>query len=1321
MSLVEGSLVAGRYLVEQLAGKGGMGEIFRARDVISGAAVALKVLPESVDEVTAFERFRREARVLADLRHPGIVGYLDQGKTQDGRPFLAMEWLAGQDLSGRLAHGPLGIDECVTLLANAGDALAAAHRSGVVHRDIKPSNLFLRDNQIDRVTLLDFGIARWVLATTVITGSGNMIGTPAYMAPEQARGGRDLGPGADVFALGCVLFECLTGRPAFSGASLMAILAKILFEEAPRAGALRPGVPPALDALCARMLAKRPDERPRDGAEVAAALAELDRSTALPLLSSPPPADRARPSALTRKERRVLSVALVGPPPRLSLRGLSPDAPTQSVVVPADLSRDIESLGGCLELLADGSFLVTLADGGVATDQAAQAARCALALRAAAGDRPTALATGRVEVTAGPPAGELIDRAVRMLAQPAPVFHGAPAPAAGRGEPVAPIAIDEVTAGLLDARFEVLETEAGLWLRGEEALAKGARKLLGKPTACVGRDWEVATLEALLAGCIEESRSRAVLVTAPAGVGKSRLAYELMRRVRQRQEPVAVWIGRGDPLRKGAAFGMLRHALLGACGIRGGEPLEARREALLARVAERARASDARWVAEFLGELLGAPFPDEESAPLRAARNDARLMGDQMRRAWLNFVGAACAAQPLLLVLEDLHWGDLPTVQFIHDALRQLEDRPLLVLALARPDVHALFPGLWAGRDLQEIQLKELSPRASARLVRQVLGDEVSAETLARLVAQADGNAFYLEELIRATVEQRREALPETVLSMVQSRLERLDSAARQALRAASVFGRAFWPGAVEALLGGPGDGPALAEHLERLERLEWIGARDESRFEGEREFVFRHALVREAAYGMLTDQDRALGHRLAGEWIERASDPSAAEIAEHFDRGGEALRAAAFYQRAAAQALAANDLGAVLSWTGRALDLGLGGEPRGEAFLLRAEAHHWRGELAEAAHWASRAVEALPRRSAPWYDAVREATVLMSRLGQHDDLARLGSQLADAWTGEAATGPLVVATAETALYMMFSGCHAQCAPLQAWLDAAAERFRDDPGVWAAVLHELGYRELYARRYSASRDLFERAAVHHERAGNLRHACFIRIDLGFQEYLLGAYPQAVALIRVALAGAERMGLDLAVAWSNVYLAAPLDRLGALDEARAIVTKVIAVSEVHGDRLLAVLARTYLASFLRRAGDLAGAEAEAQRALHPLDPPMPIQVFARATLADVLLESGRASEALAEARAALALLSSLERGEDGESLARLVHAKALFAAGDLPAARAAIAHARAMLLETAARIDEPGRRESFLHRVEENVRTLDLARAWLDEGLAAQAV
>ncbi|HEX7559352.1 MAG TPA: serine/threonine-protein kinase, partial [Usitatibacter sp.] len=360
-----------RFEIEQQIATGGMGEVFRARDLVAGEVVAVKVMTDGREDRTA--RFAREVELLSELAHPGIVRYVSHGATPSGEIFLAMEWLHGEDLKGRLEREALTMSEAVTLATRVAEALGAAHARGIVHRDLKPSNLFLPGGSIEQVKVLDFGIAHRD-GRTQLTQTGTMIGTPGYMAPEQARSGGMIDARVDVFALGCVLFQCLTGTPVFEGDNAASILAKILFGEAPRVSALWPDVPADLDALVAQMLAKEPSHRPSDGANLAAALAALG-----PLAHSASVAPRPRvgkPSAITGSERRFLSVVLLGSV--VKDEGDEGDEDDDEA-----LRRTSKPYGGHLEQLADGSTIVVLeGDGQVATDQAAQAARCALALRA---------------------------------------------------------------------------------------------------------------------------------------------------------------------------------------------------------------------------------------------------------------------------------------------------------------------------------------------------------------------------------------------------------------------------------------------------------------------------------------------------------------------------------------------------------------------------------------------------------------------------------------------------------------------------------------------------------------------------------------------------------------------------------------------------------------------------------------------------------------------------------------------------------------------------------------------------------------------------
>src|SRR5262249_27559559 len=269
-------------------------------------------------------------------------------------------------------------------------------------------------------------------------------------------------------------------------------LGKILFGEVPRISALWPEVPEDLDALIARMLSKDPALRPSDGVNLAAALGLLGpqvHSTAVA-----PRGHAVHHSALTSSERRFLSVVLLA-------------AADGDPLAEDELHRAIRPFGGRIEQLASGLTIVMVdAERAVATDQATQAARCALAIRELARQRPMAIAMGRAESTSKLPETEVIDRALQLLAvQP-------PAPAV-----LLPIALDEISAGLLDVRFDVTETPAGWMLRGKRTVMPGTRTLLGRPTSCVGRDWELNALTTILDECIDEPAARTVIVTAAAG------------------------------------------------------------------------------------------------------------------------------------------------------------------------------------------------------------------------------------------------------------------------------------------------------------------------------------------------------------------------------------------------------------------------------------------------------------------------------------------------------------------------------------------------------------------------------------------------------------------------------------------------------------------------------------------------------------------------------------------------------------------------------------------------------------------------------------
>ena len=263
----------GDYLIDQPLGEGGVGIVFRAvRE--DGAVVALKVLkPGVVTDATATRRFAREARPAAEVAHPHLIDVLDAGDV-DGTAFLAMRYVAGGSLQDRIgAHGPLPVAATARLAAEVAAALDALHAAGFVHRDVKPSNILLDDAR--GALLTDFGLAKRK-DYSMLTSPGQVLGTLDYIAPELLRGAEP-GPGTDLYALGCVVFECLAGTPPFGGRSVFEVGMAHLGDPPPNPCHGRDDVPPALSRHVLAALAKRPEERPASATAYAELLIDAAR------------------------------------------------------------------------------------------------------------------------------------------------------------------------------------------------------------------------------------------------------------------------------------------------------------------------------------------------------------------------------------------------------------------------------------------------------------------------------------------------------------------------------------------------------------------------------------------------------------------------------------------------------------------------------------------------------------------------------------------------------------------------------------------------------------------------------------------------------------------------------------------------------------------------------------------------------------------------------------------------------------------------------------------------------------------------------------
>jgi tetratricopeptide (TPR) repeat protein/predicted Ser/Thr protein kinase len=1280
--LILGEKLNGRFLVEELAATGGMGSVYRGRDLDTGAAVAIKALAFAHSP----RRFSREASVLSELRHPAVVRYIAHGSSQTGVPCLVMEWLAGEDLSQRLRRKSLTVNESLRLVRRAAEGLASAHAQGVVHRDIKPSNLFVVDDDPAALKVVDFGVARRLESGQTLTRAGNMLGTVGYMAPEQAMGATDVDARADVFALGCVLFECLTGRPAFEGQHDVAVLAKVLREEPPRISQLRPELEGPLDGLLSKLMAKDRAQRPADATELLSLLDTLGEH------SAGRPAQQVSTTRLTASEQRIVS-AILGRPRGTAGKTLSPDmAETET----RSLMTLSERFGADPVPLAGGALLFLMSSHGAATDLAQRAARCSLALSQLRRDLSFAVATGSVDVSGRIPVGVAIDRAAAaldqvLLARETARFDGS---SAEEG-----VALDEATSGLLGARFDVRSLATGTFLIGERD-DDAPRLLMGKPTPMVGRDKELGLLEANLAECVNDSVARALLVSGPPGLGKSRLIQELGTRVRK-SGTARLLVARADPVAVGATFALLTRLIRQATGLEGGAAGRDEQAALSAYLQELVPGERGHWLSEFLGEVSSLERSDV-SPLLRAARNDPEVMREQTRRAFVAWIEAELSRRPLLIVLEDLHWGDASTVMVLQEVLAQLSERPLLIVATARPEVHALFPQLAQLAHFEELRLRGLTRRAAERLVAAALPESVPSPVVERIVGLADGNAFYLEELIRRVAEGGTE-LPETVLAMAQSRLQLLESAARRLLRAASVFGETFWAEGLCALLGRDADD---GYWLEFLVTQEIVSLRGESRFPHQREYAFRHALLRDAAYAMLTPEDRKVAHRLAGEWLERLGEREALVLADHFERGELVSRALPWVQRAALTALEGGDLAGAAALSRRGLSLNPQPEARGVLLLVQAYASAL-GMKTDIRGLAD-ALALLPKGSPYWWLALSLLIFGSVALGKADD-ARPYLQLAlETPPGPELTGMYGAAMQALAAAMVLAG-----RPEAAWplIDRFEHQGPGDPerdllfSAWLNLARcQLAVTSPVRGTWQLERALhWGRAAEATMRsAGSTSGLVTALFYLGNASRIVGLYAEAELALREGVELATRSGSALLRQYSQLILGLVLIRLHKGSEARDVLLQLQSSPDpnlVHG--MQALLAEAAFCD-----GDFALARREAGEAA--LGPASPYRRMACCTLARTQLGLHEPAAALEAAQRALQEGAAANPEFEADLLA--TRAEALWALGQHAEARETLQRADSFVGTVAQQIEDPALRACFLRELGSTARVNALSEA-----------
>ena len=859
-ALAPGTTFAG-YRVESRVGRGGMGVVYRAWDLSLERPVALKLIaPEQAEDERFRARFLREPRLAAALDHACVVPIYQAGE-HDGRLYLAMRFVEGSDLASLLErHDTLDPGRALAILAQIAGALDAAHRRGLVHRDVKPANVLL--DQEEHPYLTDFGVTKEIGGAS--TDTGRVVGTLDYLAPEQIRGERVDGR-TDGYALACVLYECLAGAPPFRRQSEAETLWAHVQEEPPPL----PGEP-ALDPVLRTGLAKNPDDRyPNCVGLVQAARDALGHPAPGASLPSRGSHRQRTARAHTTDERKLvtvlfaeLDVAIDEPDPE-RLRHLLEQ-------VRAEASEELEASGGTVETALGEAVLATFGSPVAQEDHVERALHAALAARRTLAGRFGDTVTLRVGVESG--------QVIAGLSSGGnPAVSGQPVVAAARLARRA--ARDEILLGARTATaargaFELHEVEAGHRLVRALAVVR-PRGVGGLGRAFVGREGELGLLQATFRRVAEQRQVHLATIVGDAGVGKTSLVQALRERLAPHTEHW--YVGRCLAYGRAITYHPLAEILKDRLGVLPGDPPDVVR----ARLGDRS----------ILGLTLGLDLTDGLHP------HEAR---ERLHEACIDLLEEICSAGPATVVIEDLHWAEPALLELLGQAARDVRG-PLLLVTTARPELLDRSPDWGVARgSVSRIWVEPLSAAEARQMLADLAGD-LPAPVAELILKRAEGNPFFVEEVLGSLLDQgilRHEGgkwvashmpatleVADSVQGVIGARIDLLPPAEKDALQAAAVIGRSFWEGAVRALVdtGEP--------DLRLLEERDFVRRGPRSTLAGEREYIFKHALTREVAYGSLPAARRAWAHADFAEWLERVGggdDEHAPQLAHHY---AEAVR----------------------------------------------------------------------------------------------------------------------------------------------------------------------------------------------------------------------------------------------------------------------------------------------------------------------------------------------------------------------------------------------------------------------------------------------
>jgi class 3 adenylate cyclase/DNA-binding CsgD family transcriptional regulator/tetratricopeptide (TPR) repeat protein len=970
----------GNYRLVALLGHGGFAEVYLGQHVRLELQAAIKVLHTHLTDQEA-EHFQQEAQTIAKLTHPSIVRIFDFD-VQEGAPFLVMDYAPNGSLRRRYPKGSVvPFAQIVSSVKQVAAALQYAHDQKFIHRDVKPENMLVGRRQ--EVLLSDFGLAELAHSSASLS-TQEATGTLPYMAPEQIEGHPR--PASDQYALGIVVYEWLCGSRPFGGSATEVMVQQLTMPPPPLYEKVAT-IPPGIEQVVLRALAKEPKDRFASVADFAAALEQASQPALSPAaatdydtvavapgeMSVPRTKESTEPpSTVGELERRLVTVLfcdLVGFTP-LAERLDPEDVREIQEMYFGRMSQATRQFGGSIENYAGDAVLALFGVPVAHEDDATRAVRCGLSMQAAiqevsaeVGNRWGVELALRVGVNTGEvvsgtwdiggrkdhaASGDAVNTAARLqaMAEPGEVLVGQETMWLARKT----IRFGERREVTLKGKAGAVPAYAALELK-EQTVEWGCHLPL------VGRANELTLLSSIQAKVAQERHPHLVTLLGEPGIGKSRLVAEFEASL---PNEALVLHGRCLSYGEGRSYWALAEVVREAAGITLNDDMEmAMRKLgeLVARVLSQTGAEwDPREITSHLALLSGLDIESDRSVPLA----DQRTLHISVCR----FLETLAGSQPLCLLFEDLHWADEALLDLIEFIAARVREVPLLLLTQARPELLEKRPA-W-GRSLRNFTSLTLEPlddqhgRQLALLLCQERG--LPADVAEQVAHGAAGNPLFAEEMV-ATMAERGEitGIPSAIKALIAARLDRLPPLERRAIQLAAVIGKVFWEGGLRAL-GAAGN---LIDHLEALEQKELLRSHYRSQMRGDREYAFKHDLIRDVAYETLSRADRRLLHRRLVGWIEVIGGERVEEyldlLAHHAFQAGAWEKALEYARRAGEQAQRLYALRTAVEQFTRALEATrhLALTPPPTLYRARGQAHETLGDFEQARHDYEQSLEA--------------------------------------------------------------------------------------------------------------------------------------------------------------------------------------------------------------------------------------------------------------------------------------------------------------------------------------------------------------------------